>query len=254
MPGEAGAGADHGSAATPAACDVWWVDPDAVPDAQADALAAAVLSSDERVRRDRFRFARDRHAFVVTRALVRRVLSRHAPVEPAAWTFGTGPHGRPEVDAPAVGGAPLRFNVTHTRGFIACAVTRGLGVGIDAEHLDRRVATTRLATRYFAEAEARAVADAPPAERSCRFFETWTLKEAYVKARGLGLGLALGRFAVLRDDDGTLRLRLFGMEDDVRWRFWLLRPAPRHVLGVALEDDGRPAAVSLRPALDAVAP
>ncbi len=107
-------------------------------------------------------FERDRRAFLLTRALVRTTLSRYAAVGPADWTFVANVHGRPEIlDRPA--GVPdLRFNMSHTDGLIACAVTIGREVGVDVEHIDRRL-THDVAGRFFAPAE---VSDlTPPAPR-----------------------------------------------------------------------------------------
>ena len=106
-------------------------------------------------------FDRDRRAFLMTRALVRTTLSRYAPVAPADWRFITNAHGRPEIlDRPA--GVPdLRFNISHTDGLIACAVTIGREVGVDVEHIGRHL-THDVAGRHL-----RAEGSDRPAQR-CR--------------------------------------------------------------------------------------
>src|SRR5215218_6477573 len=112
--------------------------------ANADALAnldayRSLLSDEEHARMARFVFDRDRRAFLLTRALVRTTLSRYAPVRPADWKFIANVHGRPEIlDRPS--GVPdLRFNILHTDGLIACAVTIGREVGVDVEHITRHL-------------------------------------------------------------------------------------------------------------------
>ena len=103
-------------------------------------------------------------------------------------------HGRPEIlDRPA--GVPdLRFNLSHTDGLIACAVTIGREVGVDVEHVGRRL-THDIAGRFFAPREVADLKSLPVAEQPRVFFDYWTLKEAYIKARGFGLALPLGDFA-----------------------------------------------------------
>src|SRR4029453_1384894 len=98
-----------------------------------------LITPDENERMVRFVFERDRRQFLITRALVRTMLSRYAEVAPRDWRFVTNQFGRPEVlDRPAH--VPdLRFNLSHTDGLIACAVTVGREVGVDVENITRQV-------------------------------------------------------------------------------------------------------------------
>ena len=63
----------------------------------------------------RFRFEKDRHTSLVTRALVRTVLSRYADVSPGDWRFVANEYGSPEIDEPSEERC-LRFNLSHTEG------------------------------------------------------------------------------------------------------------------------------------------
>ena len=129
----------------------------------------------------------------VARALVRTTLSRCTEVDPRDWVFRPGPHGRPEIAYPETPG--LRFNLSHTAGLVACLVGRDRTVGVDVENTTREAEYFDLAQRYFAPAEVAQLRALPPTEQRARFFQMWTLKEAYVKARGLGLSLPLDHFA-----------------------------------------------------------
>ena len=117
---------------------------DLVDTANAAALARldaykAVMSKNEHERMARLVFDRDRRAFLITRALVRTMLARYAAVAPADWRFIENVHGRPEIlDRPS-GTPDLRFNISHTDGLIACAVTIGREVGVDVENIGRRL-------------------------------------------------------------------------------------------------------------------
>ncbi len=214
------------------------------------------LTPDERVRRDRYVREDDRHAFVVTRALVRAVLSMHGPSTPDAWRFATNAHGCPSVIDAQAGSPRLEFNVSHTAGLVAMAVVRGHRVGVDVEDA-RRVVREDLAGRFFAPAEVTDLRGLPVAEQPRVFFDYWTLKEAYIKARGMGLAIPLGDFAfVLRPPAAPAITFVDGFDDDPgRWQFWQAWPTAHHRLGLAVERSGDDLEVRLRTlAAEALAP
>ena len=242
--GGRGAGFGESPAAAPGAvlplpaaeAHLWSARPAAFTDPEQIARLRALLTDDERARIDRFRFARDRRAGLVTRALVRVVLSRYCGVPPARWRFRAGGHGRPEIAAPV---SQLRFNVSHTDGLVVCLVGRGRELGADAESLGRDRRWLDLAERFFAPAEARALREIPPARRRRRFLEYWTLKESYVKARGRGLTLPLSgcRFDLPAPSPDGIPVRFApAVEDDPqRWWFTLHRLGEDHVVATAVE-------------------
>jgi len=212
----------------------------------------AALSAEERGRLERFLLDRNRREFLLAHGLLRHALSQHAPaVAPSEWRFASGPHGRPEIAGPPAA-PPLRFNLTHTDGLVACVVTASGEVGVDAEAIDRPVQPAEIATRFFAPAEVAALRAQPEERQREYFFRCWTLKEAYLKACGSGFSLPLDRFSMAIDGLGP-RIH-FGPEIDDRpdrWRFFERQPSPRHTLAIAvgaedgdappvLRDGGRP--------------
>ena len=214
------------------------------------------LTPDERVRRDRYVREEDRHAFVVTRALVRAVLSQHGPSAPDAWRFVTNAHGCPSVVDTQAGAPRLEFNVSHTGGLVALAVARGHRLGVDVEDA-RRVVREDIAGRFFAPAEVADLRRLPVADQPRVFFDYWTLKEAYIKARGMGLAIPLGDFAfVLRPPaPPTIRFVPGFADDPARWQFRQAWPTPHHRLGLAVERTGADLDVRLRTvAPEALAP
>lgn len=225
---------------------------DLVHTADADALAnldayRAFLSEDEHARMARFVFDRDRRAFLLTRALVRTMLSRYASIAPTGWRFIANAHGRPEIlDRPA--GVPdLRFNLSHTEGLIACAVTIGREVGVDVEHINRHL-THDVAGRHFAPREVSDLKRLPEDEQRRVFFDYWTLKEAYIKARGFGLALPLGDFAFTLNPPKPPRISFEpSLDDDPEtWQFLQGWPTPQHRLGLAVRRDGSDLPVRIR--------
>ncbi len=201
------------------------------------ATCDALLSAHERARRDRFVFERHRRQFLLAHALVRATLSHYTGVDPASWTFEENQWGRPEVASPAVP-LPLRFNLSHTDGLIACAVTLARDIGVDVEDVTRRAAGLDIAERYFAEAETGALARVPEPERDRAFFDYWTLKEAYIKARGMGLALPLGAFAFQLTPAAHPTIAFTAeLDDDPRaWQFQLFRPTDTHRLALAVRE------------------
>ena len=203
------------------------------------AAARAALGPDDAAHVARFRFEADRDQALASRALQRRALSACAPVAPAAWRFVAGAHGRPEIADPVV--APrLRFNVANTRGLVACAVTAERDVGLDVEPW-RDDAPPELVARCFSADERAALAALPAAARPRRFVELWTLKEAYLKARGLGLDAPLERISLVLDD-GPPRLALDPAlgDDAAAWQLALWAPTPTHAAALCVRRGAGP--------------
>ena len=207
----------------------------------------ALMSPDEHQRMARLIFDRDRRRFLLTRALVRTMLSRYGQVAPADWKFIENVHGRPEIRDRPAGVPDLRFNISHTDGLIACAVTIGREVGVDVEHTGRRL-THDVAGRFFAPREVDDLTSLPHEEQHRVFFDYWTLKEAYIKARGFGLALPLADFAFTLAPPAPPRVTFEpSLEDDPdTWQFAQASPTPHHRLGLAVRREGRDLPVRIR--------
>ena len=207
----------------------------------------ALLSQDEHERMARLVFDRDRRAFLLTRALVRTTLSRYASISPAEWQFVANVHGRPEILGRPPGAPDLRFNISHTNGLIACAVTIGREVGVDVEQVHRRLSHD-IVGRFFAPAEVTDLRRLPLAEQERVFFDYWTLKEAYIKARGFGLALPLGDFAFKLEPPAAPTIAFEpSLEDDpATWQFLQDWPTPQHRLGLAVRREGADLPVRIR--------
>lgn len=195
----------------------------------------SVLTSDEQDACDRFLFDKDRHQYLFAHAMLRGVLSRYAPVRCADWRFAAPEkYGKPRVALTL--DQPLHFNLSHTDGLVACVVAREPAVGVDAEHLGRRGSLLEIARHCFAPAEVVRLEQASPEERREVFFDIWTLKEAYVKARGMGLSLPLQEFAFELKAGQPPRVEFApSMNDSPEcWQFETFRPAPSHRIAVAV--------------------
>ena len=223
--------------------EVWLVRSGEASDAELLARYLRLLTREERDRMDRYRFEPDRHRFLVTRALVRTALSRYEPVAPADWRFTTGPHGRPEIAPDA--GSRLRFNLSRTDGLVACAVAAERDVGVDVEATDGRAATAEIAEHFFSPSEVAALRATPEDRRRDRFFTYWTLKEAYIKARGLGLAIPLEQISFRVGDEITIAIDARLGDDPASWQFFHTRPSERHSLAVAIRRSGDDVTVAI---------
>ena len=191
------------------------------------------LQPEERERADKYKDMEARASFLIGRGMARAMLSEATGVPPADWRFNDGAHGRPEIASPAT---PYHFNLAHSHGAVACIVGRDREIGVDVEFLDRPPVSDDLAVRVCAPQELAHVNAAPEAERQERFLVYWTLKEAYLKARGLGISVHLADVAFSLTD-GQPRFTPCGSlaDADTRWTFRLAQPSGKHLVAVAAD-------------------
>jgi 4'-phosphopantetheinyl transferase len=161
-----------------------------------------LLSEPERLRADRFVFARDMARYVLAHAITRHILSLYAGVAPAVLSFEAGASGKPALSGPAAA-VHLSFNLSHSHDRALLAVSTQRELGCDLEKVRPEVSGRELSERYFSAREC-AVIDAAPADDLARtFFRHWVAKEAVLKAQGVGLGFDLHRFSVGFGPDGA---------------------------------------------------
>lgn len=196
----------------------------------------ALMTPEERTRGDRYYFERDRARYRVTRALVRSVLSRYAPVAPERWRFEPTSYGQPLIVNPEPEARDLSFNLTHTSDLVVLAVTRGRAVGVDTENVTRG-ALLDVADRFFAPSECAHLRALPAEAQAARFFELWTLKESYIKARGMGLSIGLDKFAFDLREPGSVSLSTVPELADPaeRWALRHLWATPDHPVALCVE-------------------
>jgi 4'-phosphopantetheinyl transferase len=194
----------------------------------------ALLDRDERERHGRFLFDKDRMHYLAAHALLRKALSFYSGNDPAEWRFSTNEHGRPEIDSPnRLPG--VRFNLTHTPGLCACIITLNQACGIDAEAISPRHGLKGIAARMFAPSELQEIGDDSDARFEERFFQHWTLREAYIKALGLGLPGSSRDFHFDASDPAQPRLKCGRERDEPgHWQLALYKPSNSHVMAAAI--------------------
>jgi 4'-phosphopantetheinyl transferase len=171
---------------------------------------------------------------------VRAVLSRYAGRAPAELRFAVGEHGRPELLD-----APVRFNLSHTRGWAVLAVSGGADVGVDVEEVRADRELIAVADRFFSPSETAELRALLAPRQPDRFFDYWTLKESYIKARGLGLSLPLDQFSFHLGDRPRISFSEKLADDPDAWQFWLSSVTLKHRFALAIRLRG-PVGVTAR--------
>jgi 4'-phosphopantetheinyl transferase len=195
-----------------------------------------VLAPEEHLRADRFRSPEHSRRYKTARTLLRILLGRYLRRAPEKLRLGYSPSGKPRLaDEPEAGG--LRFNLSHSRGLALYALARGREVGVDVEHIRPDISVELMVRRFFSPREADFLQSLPQDARLEAFFSYWARKEAYLKAKGLGLAFPLSRFDMSPEPGGSAAPAP-GEEDAdeaARWRLTMLRPAPGYAAALAVE-------------------
>jgi len=210
------------------------------------------LSPDECARADRFHFARDRNRFIVARGSLRTILGLYLSRKPAELDFCYSQYGKPSLSAnrsvpPAVAGGfgaaaanDISFNQSHANELVLIAVTRDRQIGVDIEFIRPESASHGIAERFFSSQEVNALRALPVDMQSEAFFNCWTRKEAYIKARGEGMSLPLDQFNVSLAPGETAALlgNLRDAAEVSRWSLQELYPGAGYRAAVAVEGHG----------------
>jgi 4'-phosphopantetheinyl transferase len=225
------------------------------------AASLAFLSRADVEHGSRFRAERDRDVALASRVVQRLALSlaTRGEVPPAAWRFVTTERGRPMLASPPRRWSGLRFSAANTIGLVGCAVRMDHAVGLDLERR-RDTLPGELLDRCLSARERAALLGLGERDRPDRFMRLWTAKEAYLKARGLGIVDELDQVEIAIEppshaksslglaadgDDAKLSLGPDVGDDGSRWQLALLEPTPGHHAALCLErvHDAAPPAI-----------
>ncbi len=211
---------------------LWLANPnDVLAERVADARDR-LLTEDERARLLAFRFERHRREYITTRILVRTALSHYHQTSPKAWRFTFNAYGKPTAD----GDCGMNFNLSNCPDLVACLISHGPEVGVDVEPKARAMEIAEVAKTVFSPLELEQLESLPEPDRLDRGVSLWTLKEAYIKARGMGVSLPLKKFSFVFGGADGIQLRLDPCLNDesARWQFCQLDHA-EHRIAVMVE-------------------
>jgi 4'-phosphopantetheinyl transferase len=192
-----------------------------------------VLCPDELGRLEHIKHKQSKLEYQAAHILCRVMLSNFSDVAPADWLFEIGEHGKPEINE-KLNHENLRFNISHTNGMVACALTTKYDIGVDLEWPSRNNCMNKIAKKKFTESEFNYLKAKPPTEQRKVFSSLWTLKESYLKAVGKGLLIPLNSFSF---DLNTLEISFLDnkrFHNSGCWKFALLKPSDDHLCALCV--------------------
>jgi 4'-phosphopantetheinyl transferase len=187
------------------------------------------------LRLSRFHFESHKHQYLLTRAFERDILSNYLGVHPASLLYKKSQYGKPSL----ITGEKkinINYNISHTEGLIVCAVALKYELGVDTEYIKRDFIITNIASHYFTSEENEDLTHYIGNAKKIRFLEYWTLKEAYIKAHGMGLSLPLDYFSIRLQKDAPIIIIFHDSiyNDGSFWQFFQVNQFPEHILAVAI--------------------
>lgn len=211
--------------------DVWYCFTD---DARLNSKLAryeAMLSPAEQQQYQLLMHGSNDRDYLVSRALLRTVLSEYCNLAPEDISFCVNAYGKPELSNSEELGL-IQFNTAHTSGLTVCVVTRETDIGVDVESPAENRGILNMADDYFSASELQSLNSRADDQQLDYFYRYWTLKEAYIKARGEGLSIPLHDFSILLDEQGAFS-EFVGPEAD-RWDFSLVCKNLNYTAAIAL--------------------
>ncbi len=195
-----------------------------------------MISLDEQMKAGRYRFEDNRREYVIARGLLRHLLGSYLEQDPQSLQFFYNPYGKPALNGEA-GANRLTFNLSHAHGFILYVFTRGREVGIDLERIRPEAAHDGVAERFFSNREVTTLRALPRHAQPIGFFNCWTRKEAYIKARGEGLTIPLNQFDVslIPGEPAALLESRIDPTDTNRWALQSLDMGTQYIAALAVE-------------------
>ena len=191
----------------------------------------AWLSPDERDRLQKYQRAADRDRFIYSRGGLRYLLASYLRQSPTAIQLGYRAYGRPYLldEQPR-----LHFNVAHSGDWVIVGFSRCRHIGVDVEGLQPRQRLSALIQRCLTPQEQAALPLDPTAQLT-HFLQYWTLKEAHLKALGLGLSYPLQQVQVTVQPQPAIICPVHLPNSSLTdWQVELWQPDPQAIAAVCV--------------------
>lgn len=219
---------------------VWLVVPENITNKSIIAEFFSILSLEEIHKHNRFHFPEDRHRYLVSHAFLRKILSQYLNQQPGDLKFYYSENGKPEVSL-SKNDPLIRFNLSHTAGLTACIVTINDDCGIDAEAIVHKTASLDVARLMFSDSEFKFIENLSGRTYLEEFFTRWTLREAYVKALGLGIDYPTNKLLFKIVDDKNISVAIEKANDTICqfWQFRTMQPTSNHTVSIAIKNKNK---------------
>lgn len=201
----------------------------------------AILSPEEKARAARFVVRKAANGFVIARGVLRALLAKYLNAEPQHLVFQQNQYGKIYLER-----VPLQFNISHSQDLALFIFSWHQPVGIDVELMRIDIEFADIARKFFSKREVLELFSLPKEQQLRAFFNCWVCKEAFIKARGIGMYSALDKFSVEISPNANGRVRIFYSDEEKevlnvkKWVLEALDPAVAGYVGafvVGKEDE-----------------
>jgi 4'-phosphopantetheinyl transferase len=182
----------------------------------------SIISEEERARAERFRFEPDKKRFIAARGRLRIILGKYLQINPRLIRFEYGEFGKPSIAGEC--NSEIKFNLSHSNEMALCAVTRDREIGVDIERIKSSIIDDGMILQCLTAHEKTFFQALPKNKRDLFFFECWTRKEAFLKARGDGLLFPVNQIETL--SFSTVSTNLFNGDCGFRPSGWSFLTIP----------------------------
>lgn len=194
--------------------------------------AQQLMSADELERAGKF--IRGKEEYVASRWLLRKVLGHYLQQPPASLVFSRTYKGKPYI-----AGSQLQFNLSHSGDWALLAATQNMDVGVDIEQIRPSRDLIGIAQSYYHADEFVRLQQQQGDQQILFFYQLWTLKEALLKAMGVGISAGLENLNFDLTPPISVRLSdTLKAESTTKWQFhqWQLPDGELCALAVASDN------------------
>lgn len=215
--------------------DLWLCFPQEVTAPSLLAQYEGLLTSDEMIRKNRFHFQKHRQLYLITRAMEKDLLSRYSGIAMAELVLKRNAYGKPMLQQNSRGSSRLHYNISHTEGLIVLALCKGRQIGVDVESTQRKIGYQSIIQSYFSNAEVDDIEQQTTEQKkNNRFYDYWTLKEAYIKGIGKGLSTALQNIQFKLSHDNKISCIDNNSTEHGAWQQYLFTADHAHTIAVSV--------------------
>lgn len=142
----------------------------------------------------KFKIAEDKKRGVLGELLVRYLICDNLNIKNNEINFTKNKYGKPFLKD-YIG---LEYNISHSNQLVVCAIG-DYAVGIDIEYIKN--VELGAANYIFEKHEYEVFSNLPEQRKLDYFYSMWTLKESFIKAKGLGLSIPMNSFSINRNSE-----------------------------------------------------
>ena len=192
-----------------------------------------LLSEDEKAKASSFRFTKDRRIYITSRGVLRSLSGQYLKQLPEDIVFDYEVHGKPQFRVDTM----VRFNVSHSENYVVIGFVHESEIGIDVEYLKKNFDVLELGQNFFSNDEIDTLEAMAAKDQYDGFYRCWTRKEAFIKAKGMGLSFPLDAFSVSLDNNTTALLEKTAWNpiESREWDMFSFSPGKGYIAAVAIK-------------------